>query len=261
MSGTGGIWDYFQTVDPEVFRSAEGRLRFLARRTRRCAPGPRVLDVGVGDGRFARAALGMGLQVHVLDPSEGAIERLRAALGLGDRARVGRLSRVPFPDGSFDAVVVSEVLEHLDDGELQAGLDEIRRVLTDGGLLLGTVPAREVLRENLVVCPACGERFHRWGHKQSFSPEDVRALLTGRFDVKALEERHFFSPRAPTWRGGLLTAVRVALWRLGIRTSGMSIFFLARKPPGPPRTPPRRTARSAGGRARRRGSHRPSGGP
>ncbi len=46
--------------------------------------------------------------------------------------------RLPFADNSFDAVVLSEVLEHIDDD--QRGLRELFRVLKPGGVLVITVP-------------------------------------------------------------------------------------------------------------------------
>ena len=45
---------------------------------------------------------------------------------------------LPFPDDSFDAVILSEILEHIDDDV--AGLKEIYRVLKPGGVVAITVP-------------------------------------------------------------------------------------------------------------------------
>jgi ubiquinone/menaquinone biosynthesis C-methylase UbiE len=45
---------------------------------------------------------------------------------------------LPFPDNSFDAAILSEVLEHIDDDV--AGLKEIYRVLKPGGVVAITVP-------------------------------------------------------------------------------------------------------------------------
>ncbi len=48
------------------------------------------------------------------------------------------LTRLTYPDGSFDLVLTSESLEHVPD--LGAALREIRRVLAPGGLHIFTVP-------------------------------------------------------------------------------------------------------------------------
>jgi Methyltransferase domain len=63
------------------------------------------------------------------------------------------LTRLSYPDASFDLVLTSETLEHVPD--LEAALAEVRRVLAPGGLHLFTVPllpgvsktfARSILR-------------------------------------------------------------------------------------------------------------------
>ncbi len=64
------------------------------------------------------------------------------------QANVGHLPRLmlnnanmyalPYPDNTFDAVVLSEILEHIDDDV--AGLREVLRVLKPGGVVAITVP-------------------------------------------------------------------------------------------------------------------------
>ncbi len=50
----------------------------------------------------------------------------------------GNVYALPFPDDTFDGVILSEILEHLDDDV--AGLREVRRVLKPGGVVAITVP-------------------------------------------------------------------------------------------------------------------------
>ncbi len=50
----------------------------------------------------------------------------------------GNIYHLPFPDASFDSVILSEILEHITDD--QAGLREIWRVLKPGGVVAITVP-------------------------------------------------------------------------------------------------------------------------
>ena len=45
-------------------------------------------------------------------------------------------------------------------------LREVYRVFRKGGRFMGTVPNDEVLSESIIICPGCGNRFHRWGHLQ-----------------------------------------------------------------------------------------------
>jgi SAM-dependent methyltransferase len=92
----------------------------------------RVLDVGCGDGQITRLAAGLtGVEVAVgIDPTPNQI---RVAL---ERAHANGFARaeaaaLPFRDGSFDAVVVCLVFEHVDD--VDDAVAEIARVLEPGG--------------------------------------------------------------------------------------------------------------------------------
>ena len=59
----------------------------------------------------------------------------------------------------------------------ERGLAEVARVQIPGAHLIGTVPFRQDLSANIVVCPDCGEAFHRWGHRRSFDKDDLRLAL------------------------------------------------------------------------------------
>ena len=113
------------------YRLAEA-LRFLPERGR-------VLEVGCGAGRFLRAvgAARPGLGLTGADVSRNALSTLsRVAPGI--ETRLATPSALPARDGEFDAVLLLDVLEHLDD---PAGmLAEIRRVLVPGGVLHAHVP-------------------------------------------------------------------------------------------------------------------------
>lgn len=222
------IWDYFQGEAADSFRGSAKRLEFLAG----LVGAVRVLNVGVGDGTFEAAALARGAEVFALDPSEVAIERLNQRLRLGDRAVLGWAQEIPFPDESFDAVVVSEVLEHLDDETLEASLHEVRRVLRPGGRILGTVPARENLAEQMVVCPYCDRRYHRWGHWRSFDTASVRGILEPYFTVREIREKRFVNWATLNWKGRISGLVSLALSRLGVHGAHSSVLFVAVKNAG-----------------------------
>jgi SAM-dependent methyltransferase len=119
------------------------------------APGRRVLDVGCGGGRHIRASrrlrdvmgVGIDLGAQAVRDTKRALEELDAitpALGgtVPDAGPwvVARASAydLPFADGAFDCVIISEVLEHLHDD--RGAVAEISRVLKPGGLLAVSVP-------------------------------------------------------------------------------------------------------------------------
>jgi len=223
------IWEYFQNHDEAggSFDHAIPRYKFLARQV---PVGCHALNVGVGRGGLESILTKNGVVVSCLDPSESSIERVRHELGFGDRAQVGRSEIMPFAESQFDVVIMSEVLEHLTSDTLNATLAEVRRVLRPGGRFIGTVPANEVLQDNRVMCPHCGEQFHRWGHVQSFSLERMREILTNsHFAIQRNETRAF-----PSWQrtgvGNLAkSVVRYVLGRAGASIAQPSIFFEARR--------------------------------
>jgi SAM-dependent methyltransferase len=90
--------------------------------------GRRVLDLGCGKGRFARALGELGAQVTGLDLSAAM---LGEAIDL-DRVRASA-RRLPFGPASFDRVVAVEVFEHLAPRSVDQVCDEVRRVLRPGG--------------------------------------------------------------------------------------------------------------------------------
>ncbi len=87
--------------------------------------GRRVLDVGAGDGRLARALRGAGAHVVAVDPDPDM-----AGLTVG-------LPELPFEDGAFDLVVAAFVVNHLDDP--RAGVAEMARVTAPGGRVVATI--------------------------------------------------------------------------------------------------------------------------
>lgn len=103
------------------------------------APGPRarVLDVGCGTGIVARRAaarVGAGGRIVGLDLNEGMLAVARAASATVRPAiewRQGNAAELPFPEGSFDAVLSQQMLQFASDPS--AVLREIRRVLSPEG--------------------------------------------------------------------------------------------------------------------------------
>jgi SAM-dependent methyltransferase len=111
--------------------------------------GIRLLDLGAGRGRHAFEAMRRGAHVTVLDYSAADLKDAVAVAGAMLDAREididqwagavnGDALDLPFPDASFDRVIVSEVLEHIWDDE--RALVEIARVLRPGGRVAVTVP-------------------------------------------------------------------------------------------------------------------------
>ena len=135
--------------------------------------GKRVLDLGCRSGALTRHFL-EGNSVVGLDVDANALEKA-AALGI-EPVQANVEEPLPFDDGSFDAVVAGELLEHLQFPD--ALVAEIRRVLRPGGVLAGSVPNAFRVQSRL--------RFLRGNapeddptHLRMFSPAALRELLAG----------------------------------------------------------------------------------
>jgi SAM-dependent methyltransferase len=101
---------------------------------------PRILDLGCGTGGNTSAFASVGSVVG-LEPDAAAI-RLAHARGRAQYCR-GHGAQLPFRSGIFDAVVASDVLEHIEDDV--AAVAEIARVLRPGGTVIISVPAHQWL--------------------------------------------------------------------------------------------------------------------
>ncbi len=222
------IWRHYQNQAPESFAAARPRLDFLVRRIARQArsAAPRVLNVGIGSGHFERACKQLGWSVYSLDPDEESCRRLSEA---GIEAQRGTIEAMPLADSAFDFVVASEVLEHLTGSQRTTSLDEVARVLVPGGWFLGTVPYNEDMAAQQVVCPACGEVFHRWGHHASFDLASIQRELSPRFEVGELRRTAFVAFRGRGLAGVVKSLVRVTMARCGAMIAIPTIYWAARK--------------------------------
>ncbi len=222
------IWDYFQNEGLRHAAFADVTQRLIIRQLK---PGQAVLNIGMGSGALERLAVSRGVNIHVVDPNERSIARLRSELDLGDRAKAGFAQRIPFDDNRFETVVMSEVLEHLDGDTLAASLKEVLRVLRPGGLLWVSVPYREDLNKVMVACPKCGETFHRFGHVGSFDRDKLQRILTDRgYEIEKLYVTAFVTWRRLGIRSLWMSLARVILAKMGESLADPHLIAHARRP-------------------------------
>jgi SAM-dependent methyltransferase len=126
-------------------------------------PVGRVLDVGCGVGHSfellaPRETVGLDLDPDVL-------------AGQQRETRVGDMRSLPFPDGSFGAVLSVQALEHVPDPE--RAVAEAARVLEPGGVAVYVTPNRLTFgRPDEVIDPY---------HYVEFSPAELRRFCEGAF--------------------------------------------------------------------------------
>lgn len=165
----------------------------------------RLLDLGCGGGRHAFEAMRRGARVTALDYSAGELKDVggvaAAMIGSGEVtvdswAGVvnGDALDLPFPDGSFDRIICSEVLEHIWDDE--RAIQQLVRVLRPGGRLAVTVPTRWPER----VSWALNWRYHDTpgGHVRIFRQHELEQKLerAGLF-LRGSHHAHAF--HSPYW--------------------------------------------------------------
>jgi SAM-dependent methyltransferase len=131
----------------------------------------RLLDVGCGAGSVLEAAARANWEAFGLEVSQSAIQHLRSR---GFEVFHGELDQADYPDGYFDVVVASELLEHLPNP--RALLTSISRILRPGGLFWATTPHGRGISARILgvkwttVCPP--------EHLQLFSVTGIKTLLS-----------------------------------------------------------------------------------
>lgn len=133
-------WNLYATHDA-YRRRADAIVSFLA--SSLPAGDAPVLDVGAGDALFSGLISRSGARAVALDPEPRAVECAKKAIAdAGLAASVacvqGNAEKLPFPEGSFRAAMLLDVIEHL--WNPIRPLAEIRRVLVPGGVLLAVTP-------------------------------------------------------------------------------------------------------------------------
>lgn len=121
-------------VTPEVVQQRQEVVKLLDLQA-----GERVLDIGSGPGFLAsEIAQRVGQTGSVCGVDISAELLAYAAKQHAHQPQLtflhGEASKLPFPDASFDAVVVTQVLEYLED--VRPALLEMHRVLRPGGRVL-----------------------------------------------------------------------------------------------------------------------------
>jgi GT2 family glycosyltransferase/SAM-dependent methyltransferase/glycosyltransferase involved in cell wall biosynthesis len=145
--------------------------------------GRRVLDLGSGEGYGSAILAETAAHVIGLDVDDRAIEHSRLNyVGEGNLGfRVGSATDLSeFADGSFDAVVAFEVIEHVRDHDRMVA--ELGRVLVADGVLILSTPERRTYSE----LPGYENPFH----VRELTLEELRALLGREFANTAVWAQH-----------------------------------------------------------------------
>lgn len=166
------------------------------------APGQWVLDLGCGEGRHVHGVSALRTaNVVGVDLDQASLAKGRdggAKVGFGDNRFVaGDAFRLPFRDATFDAVICSEVLEHLID--YRDALREIHRVIKPGGFFAASVPTAwpERLCWRLASGPG-GYADQPGGHVRIFEERELRVAIE-REGFRYLARHRAHGLHSPYW--------------------------------------------------------------
>jgi SAM-dependent methyltransferase len=168
-------------------------------------PGSNVIDVGCGAGRHSFEAYRRGADIVAFDQNAtelGEVDTLFRAMAEAGEAptsapahtEVGDARALPYPDGTFDCVIASEILEHVPADD--AVIAELIRVLKVGGQLAVTVP--RWLPEQL--CWLLSDDYHsnEGGHIRIYRANRLRDKIAGRGMIFT-HTHHAHALHSPFW--------------------------------------------------------------
>jgi len=171
-------WDEMMSKDVRKFNSyQQGRYDWILKVTGEIK-GKKVLDLGCGDGALSYLLQRRGALVTGVDNEQQGLDFAQKNVSEAKFVNASAYD-LPFPDESFDLVVSSELIEHLDRPETM--LSETKRVLKPAGRLVLTTPHR------LTEKPGDKYHFHE------FFPEELESLVKTDFNfTKVILSHHVF---------------------------------------------------------------------
>lgn len=167
----------------------------------------KILDAGCGEGYLANR-LSREYTIWGLDKDKQSVMKAQRNARVS-RFRVGDVTDMPFEDDSFDAVIASEILEHLPDET--KFINEIGRVIAKGAILITTTPCTEGILKVSKLCHESGLDRH---YRDGYTFEELSNLLSEGFtivDVKYTQQ--FF------------TRIIIELMKRGYSKCGEGLLF------------------------------------
>ncbi len=171
-------------VAPLVYGQHATVVEYMVRRF--CRGSRKVLDLGARRSPYTGSLRGtvVGLDLPVSEENWLGFNSKSLAQFSGPQhvPVFGRGEQIPFKDNTFDAVLMIEVIEHVEDD--RAVVDEIFRVLKPGGVLIATTP-------NGRTAPIPAKH-----HRRHYTPEGLAELVGSKMEVEHLWQ---LFPKGALW--------------------------------------------------------------
>jgi len=134
----------------------------------------RILEIGSGKGEALQILGQNDFNYYPLDISAKNLKKISQLSAKTIFPITGDAFQLPFSDDSFHLVILSEVLEHLEDP--LTALKEIKRVVKQDKMILISVPFKE--RISYQLCIHCNKLTPTSAHLHSFDEKKLNRLLT-----------------------------------------------------------------------------------
>jgi len=168
--------------------------------------GDRILDAGAGECQFRRFCQHLNYVSQDLAQYDGSGNDAGLQTGTWDTSAIDivcDICDVPEPDGSFDAILCTEVLEHLPDAT--PALKEFSRLLRPGGRLIMTAPFGSLTHFAPYHFATGFNRYYYLHHLERMGFVDIQITENGNFFEYVGQELRRVDQCAQQYTGTSLT--------------------------------------------------------